>query len=785
MNDSLEIPLVAHIRYPRSQPRRSSRHWTTLLPHLGSQVQCKHRGWRPSRSQAQFFQAAHAGHHILNTVGTGNGKSWSVAAYIADQTVAKHTTPNQASFRHAIYWLPTRGVAIDQEQKMRNLLRNLDLKTPVAVVGYTSDLTQEESYHIRSQCKDYDVLFCTPDLWRASLIGASQSGTEVGKKWTEFLLTPSILVLDEIDYYDSYTIGHLHYLLRIITDTCIHHNLSPPQILACTATIGNPKQFTATFFPDTRGHTIVSGPPRRGPIDVWVYRLQLVSLDDKVHGLHEVLLDNTLGQNPGLIQQGLKILVYLQNKAELERLLQAKNYWLKGFDVMHASKETQANRQTHQAFSYGQLQGLFATSYLDRGLDIDSLTHVLIIGFPQSINDCLQRIHRVARNPTQQGTVYLLLDERHSLDRYYLEKPQALHRDLEDFRPETLHVNPENPQVVARTVQLALLLGYSTHDKLTRLFPLDKFPHLTNILENTLLQLRIDGYCYTSPEPQNYENHTSLKDFAIRNSIRSSSNVLEIFTRNGNQKEYQVGQLPEEQAIVLACPTNNFFLNKKPWLVKDIIRSQIIVVPGSPLYQSRNKVAYRLAYKPTATRHLSKVTIQAVTARIIHYPEKLREYDVNNPHRSIASREPTQDTRIIVDRMVTGLLISLQRGKLSETVSLQQSFSLIGTMLQSAAWHRYGIKSNELALLPVEGTATPQILLYDTGGDTGHILTLWHNLDQLAQDAITLLTTCECGGDGCPHCWRRFYPASFIHPPKKVRDEIIGVLKEVSQHQWR
>jgi ATP-dependent helicase YprA (DUF1998 family) len=711
-------------------------------------------------------------------MGTGNAKSWSCAAFLVDQAVAKRAG-NSPTFRHAICWMPTNGVAIDQEQKQRHLVADLETKE-VAIVNYASDLTVHQRREIRASCKDIDICFITPDLWRDSLLGSqgdpSNEPSEIANQWTEFLLTPSVVLIDELDFFSSYTLTHLYYLLRLMRDQCQRRHLPPPQVLVNSATISQPHDLLNRFLGSGQ---VVEGPPRRGPIDLWVYPLHIARPDQPQYNLLDRLLGIAIDEETGLIGQGLKILVYLQNKAEIERTFLAHEYERHGIGVIHGNLDSARNRRTLQAFRDGDLQCLITTSYLDRGLDIDGLTHVILIGFPRhSINEFIQRVHRVARRPTSPGTAFLLLDENHILDRYYLAHPDAISADLILPTPDPLRINPANPLVITSMVSLALLLGYTTRAQLTQVFGDDH--EVQNQVDRALFDLRLDGYRYATTD-DTLRHHASLKDHILHMRLRTATPTFDLLTEHPDEGGC-LGSITLDEAQRYACPGNTFPFNGQSWLVLRHQGHQIIVRPGSPDRHSHNRLAHNLTYVATATRRLPSLIISTVAATLYTYPTMLNDFDLHHATtKPLASQPTTPANRLYAQQATVGLLIELHNPT-GDQDATHRLLVLLGAALRTAAWHHHGITPSELTTTILQGTSNPQLLLHDTDGTTGHASSLWHTLAHLAQLALQRLHACGCHGQGCPHCWLRFTPTSTPPQPHDIH-ATEELLQEMSQ-EW-
>lgn len=111
------------------------------------------------------------------------------------------------------------------------------------------------------------------------------------------------------------------------------------------------------------------------------------SLSDKNNLLDEILSDKTLD----------KAIIFTSTKRHADQLV--SELWDKGHNagVLHGDIPQRKRAQTIHNLRKGGINILVATDVAARGLDIDSITHVINFDFPQNPEDYVHRIGRTGR----------------------------------------------------------------------------------------------------------------------------------------------------------------------------------------------------------------------------------------------------------------------------------------------------------------------------------------------------------------------------------------------------
>jgi superfamily II DNA/RNA helicase len=108
---------------------------------------------------------------------------------------------------------------------------------------------------------------------------------------------------------------------------------------------------------------------------------------NKVEVLHELLIRPEFE----------KVLLFGRTKHGMEKLTMELEK--RGFAVasIHGNKSQSQRQRALSAFKNNQVQVLLATDVASRGLDIDSVTHVINYELPETYEDYIHRIGRTGR----------------------------------------------------------------------------------------------------------------------------------------------------------------------------------------------------------------------------------------------------------------------------------------------------------------------------------------------------------------------------------------------------
>ncbi|NBC22173.1 MAG: DEAD/DEAH box helicase [Gammaproteobacteria bacterium] len=300
-----------------------------------------------------------AGRDILASAQTGTGKTAGFTLPLLQRLMA--SPPGGQRRVRALILVPTRELAAQVSESVRNYGCHLPLRS-VQIYGGVSIRPQ-----IKSLRNGVDIVVATPGrlLDHVQQRTVDLSGVEM-------------LVLDEADR--MLDMGFIRDIRKIL-------NLLPAkrQNLLFSATFSKEIRGLAASFLHSPVEIAVA--PRKTTADRVV---QLVHPVDKAR--KRELLSHRIGA-----ENWRQVLVFTRTKHGANRL--AKQLCADGLDAaaIHGNKSQGARTKALADFKSGRVRVLVATDIAARGLDIDSLPHVVNYELPNVPEDYVHRIGRTAR----------------------------------------------------------------------------------------------------------------------------------------------------------------------------------------------------------------------------------------------------------------------------------------------------------------------------------------------------------------------------------------------------
>ncbi|MGZ6345030.1 MAG: DEAD/DEAH box helicase, partial [Candidatus Limnocylindrales bacterium] len=170
--------------------------------------------------QAEALEALRAGHDVVVVTPTASGKSLCydlpVLQAVLDEPAAR-----------ALYLFPTKALSQDQLAGLRELARAAEIELAADV--YDGDTPAPVRAVIRAAGQ---VVLTNPDMLHAGILPHHT-------KWFQLFEQLRYVVIDEAHTYRGVFGSHVANVLRRLLRLCAHYG-SQPQVITCSATIGNP-----------------------------------------------------------------------------------------------------------------------------------------------------------------------------------------------------------------------------------------------------------------------------------------------------------------------------------------------------------------------------------------------------------------------------------------------------------------------------------------------------------------------------------------------------------------
>lgn len=339
--------------------------------------------------QEAAIPAALRGHDIIGTAQTGTGKT---AAFVLP--ILNKLLDGPRKFPRALIVTPTRELAEQVHQVVRALSAGTNLKSAAIYGGVTANR------QVKALREGIEILVATPgrllDLMQQRYVRLERI---------------EILVLDEADR--MFDMGFLPDVRRIIKavpvqrQTMLFSATFPPEV----------EQLAAQSLKDPR--RIAMGLSR--PAHTVTHALYPVSAHLK-SALLLKLLKQTATES---------VLVFTRTKHRAEKL--ARQIAHAGFHVtsLHSNRTQGQREQALRGFKSGHFQIMVATDIAARGLDVESISHVINYDMPDTADAYIHRIGRTGRAQRTGDAFTLITPEDNDMVR-------TLERIMGPLKKETL-----------------------------------------------------------------------------------------------------------------------------------------------------------------------------------------------------------------------------------------------------------------------------------------------------------------------------------------------------------
>ncbi len=347
----------------------------------------------PTPIQAQAIPAVLKGGDLLGGAQTGTGKTAAFTLPVLQLLSSRERTKDRRGVNavRALVLTPTRELAAQVEESVRNYGKYLDLKSMVMFggVGMSPQISQLRS--------GVDILVATPGRL---LDHAGQGTLDLSKV--------EILVLDEADR--MLDMGFIHDIKKVLA-------LVPKakQSLLFSATFSDEIRDLANGLLRDPEHIQVT--PRNTTVQRIKQTAHLVSRSKKKALLAHIISERNWSQ----------VLVFTRTKFGANNV--AEHLTKNGIPAMalHGNKSQSARTQALSGFKSGDIRALVATDIAARGIDIDELPHVVNYEIPNISEDYVHRIGRTGRaGNSGEAISFVCLDE------------EGFMADIERFTKQTI-----------------------------------------------------------------------------------------------------------------------------------------------------------------------------------------------------------------------------------------------------------------------------------------------------------------------------------------------------------
>ena len=374
--------------------------------------------------QAEAWEAAARGEHLIVTTGTASGKTLAFNLPVLDALAREPK-------RRALYLYPTKALAQDQLRALSTFKLS---KLRAAI--YDGDTESERRWQVR---KWANVILSNPDMLHVGVLPHHD-------RWGDVLTNLAYVVVDEAHVYRGVFGSHVANVLRRLRRLARVYG-AEPQFLLASATIANPGELARSL---TGAEATVIGddgaPRAERTVALWN-----PPLTDEELGLRASALGEASRLMAELVSRGLRTLCFAKSRraAELIHRFTADRLGDDSRLSPYRAGYTPAQRrEIERRLLEGELLGVSATNALELGIDIGLLDCVLSVGFPGTVASLRQQWGRAGRRG--HGLAVLVASDD-ALDQYFMREPET----LLERRVEAAILDHENPRVLDGHVRAA------------------------------------------------------------------------------------------------------------------------------------------------------------------------------------------------------------------------------------------------------------------------------------------------------------------------------------------
>jgi DEAD/DEAH box helicase domain-containing protein len=353
------------------------------------------------RHQAEAFEAASRGEHLVVSTGTASGKTLAFNLPVLDALAAEPKL-------RALYLYPTKALAQDQARALSSY--GVPRLRPAI---YDGDTETERRWQIR---KWANVILTNPDMLHVGVLPHHD-------RWGDVLQNLRYVVVDEAHVYRGVFGSHVGNVLRRLRRAASIYG-AEPQFLLASATIANPGELVGSLL--GLEATVIgddAAPRAERAIAFWNPPVIDEQLQLRASALGEA--SRLLGD---LAQRGLRTICFAKSRKSAELIHRFASERVgaelaERLSPYRAGYTPAQRREIERRLVEGELLGVTATDALELGIDIGLLDCAISVGFPGTVASLRQQWGRAGRRA--KGLAVLVASED-ALDQFFMREPEAL-----------------------------------------------------------------------------------------------------------------------------------------------------------------------------------------------------------------------------------------------------------------------------------------------------------------------------------------------------------------------
>jgi DEAD/DEAH box helicase domain-containing protein len=388
---------------------------------------------RPYVHQSEAITHALAGRDVVVVTPTASGKTLAFAVPVLDAWLHDPEV-------RSLWLFPTKALAQDQLAALQDI--SVHLPEGLRAATYDGDTAPGLRRAVRT---DGNIVVTNPDMLHSGILPHHTS-------WVRLFQHLRYIVIDELHAYRGLFGSHLANVLRRLLRLCRFYG-SNPTVIACSATIANPRELTEKLLERPVQLVDVNGAPRAAR-RLWFWNPPLV---DGTMGVRRSATLEARRLMAELLNRNLQTIAFTRSRSGVEVLLtylqrlnpaprQGGTSAVRGYRGGYLPLE---RRAIEAGLRDGSVRGVVSTNALELGIDIGNLDAAILVGYPGSIASTWQQLGRAGRRDSESLGVFIAGDS--PLDQFLVNNPAY----LLEAPPEHGLINPDNLLVLGSHLQAA------------------------------------------------------------------------------------------------------------------------------------------------------------------------------------------------------------------------------------------------------------------------------------------------------------------------------------------
>ncbi|MFK7846274.1 MAG: DEAD/DEAH box helicase [Rhodothermales bacterium] len=323
---------------------------------------------KPTPIQATAIPIALEGRDLIGCAQTGTGKTAAFVLPLLNKLVLNKPETRRPSLR-ALIVVPTRELALQVEEAIGTYSRHTSIRS-LAVFGGTGMYQQTKILR-----KGVDIVVATPGRLLDHM-----------ERRNVRLANVEMLILDEADR--MLDMGFIPDIRKVVAATP-----NTRQTMFFSATM--PKAVKELASSILKNPEYIEMGQRTNPAKTVNQRVCAVLQENKMELLAHIL-DTEPVEN---------VIIFSRTKHRADRI--ARKLSRKGFAtaVLHSNRTQPQREHALKGFKSGKYQIMVATNIAARGIDVDSISHVINYDTPEQPEEYIHRIGRTGRAETKGDAI--------------------------------------------------------------------------------------------------------------------------------------------------------------------------------------------------------------------------------------------------------------------------------------------------------------------------------------------------------------------------------------------